>query len=289
MTMRESKPLQAPPGAGTHVQEPRRRLPRRTVDPMWKYVAYAYLAFWAIILVLGGSASIVFDASAGVMNAIIILGSWSPTIVLLLMLKKLKPGMTVAGFYRKAFRGRLDVRVLIAIPVIVLGVFVTAVGLMSLIGDTAFSAQVALPSALGLAIVLTAFQGPSGEESGWRGYLRPELEGRYGFTKGNLVLGLVWAFWHAPLWFVASDYAGGEAAIFIIANIVVLTALTVVMGVFMRRWDNLFIAFWIHLCFNLSLRLFVGDIYFFVVISVLYTVVAVALLRLLPAPRNAVA
>ena len=53
---------------------------RRTMDPMWKYVAYAYLAFWAIILVFGGVASMLFDAPTGVMNAISILGSWSPTI-----------------------------------------------------------------------------------------------------------------------------------------------------------------------------------------------------------------
>jgi CAAX protease family protein len=178
---------------------------RRTMDPMWKYVICAYLAFWAIILVLGWMASIVFDAPAGVMNAISILGSWSPTLVLLLMLKRLKPGMTVAGSYKRAFRDRLNVRLLIAVPVIVGGAFLAAVWLLSAIGDTPFAMHVALPSALGLTVLLTVFQGPSGEESGWRGYLRTELEGRYGFTKGNVILGLVWAFWHAPLWFLASD------------------------------------------------------------------------------------
>jgi membrane protease YdiL (CAAX protease family) len=259
---------------------------RRVMDPMWKYVVCAYLVFWGIILVLGGVASMVFGAPAGVMNAISILGSWSPTIVLLLMLKRLKPGLTVAGFYKRAFRERLDVGVLIAIPVIVLGVFLAAVWLLSGVGGTSFSTHVALPSTLGLIILLTVFQGPSGEESGWRGYLRPELEERYGFTKGNVVLGLIWAFWHSPLWFLASDYSGLDAIIYIIANIVVLTALTVVMGVFMRRCDNLFVAFWTHFCFNLSLRFFVGDVYFFAVLSVLYAGVALGLLRLVRVPHR---
>lgn len=255
---------------------------RSKLDPMWQYTIAAYLAFWVIILVLGGLAAMVFDAPPAVMTGITILGSWSPTIVLLLMLKKLKPGLTIGGFYKRAFQAKLSVPLLIGIPALVFGVFLAAAWLSSVVEKTAFTAQVALPSALAGAVLLTVFQGPSGEESGWRGYLRPELEGRYGFLKGNVILGLVWAFWHAPLWFVASDYAGAAALIYIVANIVVLTALTLIMGVFMRRCDNLLIAFWVHFCFNLSLRFFAGDIAFFAIISALYMVAAVALLRFLP-------
>jgi uncharacterized protein len=60
----------------------------KKMDVMWKYAIFAYLAFWAIILVLGGLASMAFDAPPVVMTGITILGSWSPTIVLLLMFKK---------------------------------------------------------------------------------------------------------------------------------------------------------------------------------------------------------
>jgi len=254
----------------------------KKIDVMWQYVMYAYLAFWAIILVLGGAAAMVFDAPPAVMMAITILGSWSPTIVLLLMLKKLKPGMTIGGFYRQAFRARLNIPLLIATPVIVFGIFLAAVGLSSVLEQTSFMAQVALPSALVGTVLLTALQGPSGEESGWRGYLRPELEGRYGFIKGNLLLGLVWAFWHAPLWFVASDYAGLQSVIYIAVNVVVMTALTFIMALFMKRCNNLLIAFWIHFCFNLSLRFLAGGVVFFAIFSVLYAVVALVLLRFLP-------
>lgn len=257
------------------------------MNVMWKYVICAYLLFWALIIGLGGVASMVFHAPPVVMTGITILCSWSPTIMLVLMLKNLKPGMTISEFYKKVFQAQLDFPSLVAIPVIVFGIFLLAVWLVPVVENTSFMTQLTIPSALGGTILLTALQGPSGEESGWRGYLRPELEERYGFIKGNFILGLVWAFWHTPLWFVSSEFSGSQAVIYIAANIIVMTALTFIMGVFMKRCNNLLIAFWIHFCFNFSLRLFAGDIYFFAIISALYVIAALALLRFLPSSPSA--
>lgn len=40
------------------------------------------------------------------------------------------------------------------------------------------------------------------EEIGWRAYILGPIETRFGFWAGNVVLGLVWAAWHIPLFFV---------------------------------------------------------------------------------------
>ena len=45
--------------------------------------------------------------------------------------------------------------------------------------------------------------GPMGEEFGWRGYALPSLQVRWGWRTASLVLGMVWAVWHLPLFYSA--------------------------------------------------------------------------------------
>jgi membrane protease YdiL (CAAX protease family) len=245
---------------------------------MWKFVAYTYLAFWAVILGFGGFASMVLGAPEPVMRGIAVLGSWSPTLVLLALRRRLMPGGSVRDFYAKAFAGRIRIGTVLGIPVLVFGLFAAAAATSAMLGGFRPGAGISFePGAFLGTAALMLFLGPSGEESAWRGYLRPALESRYGFLKGNILLGLVWAFWHAPLWVLASDFRGLEGLLFAGANVIVLTSLTVILGILMRSCDNLLVAFWTHYCFNLSLSLWSGGIGLFAALSVAYPAAAAIL------------
>lgn len=55
-----------------------------------------------------------------------------------------------------------------------------------------------------LAATLLSTPVQSGEEVGWRGYALPRLAQSIGYAWGALLLGVLWACWHLPQFFIAT-------------------------------------------------------------------------------------
>lgn len=53
------------------------------------------------------------------------------------------------------------------------------------------------------AILILILAGPLGEEIGWRGFLLPRLQKKLSPLKSSLIIGIVWACWHLPLFFIS--------------------------------------------------------------------------------------
>jgi membrane protease YdiL (CAAX protease family) len=86
-------------------------------------------------------------------------------------------------------------------------------------GDTAW------PLMLGAILVSTWVQ--AGEEVGWRGYALPRLAKHLGLGGAGVLLGVIWALWHLPLFFLPGSGSAGQSFPIYLLHV---TALSVVMA-----------------------------------------------------------
>jgi membrane protease YdiL (CAAX protease family) len=67
------------------------------------------------------------------------------------------------------------------------------------------------PVYLMLAAIIISTWVQAGEEIGWRGYALPRLSERFGLPMSSIVLGMIWAAWHLPLFFFPGSSTLGQS------------------------------------------------------------------------------
>jgi len=89
-----------------------------------------------------------------------------------------------------------------------------------------------------------------GEELGWRGFLFPRLQQRFGFHGACVISGSIWAVWHYPeiLW---TDFNAGTNAVFALACFTVMVvALAYIMGYLRVRSGSIWPCVLLHATHN---------------------------------------
>lgn len=92
--------------------------------------------------------------------------------------------------------------------------------------------------------------GQAGEEVGWRGFALPRLAERLGLARASVVLGVLWAAWHLPLFFLPGvDKYGQSFPLFLLE----VTALSVAIAwLYAHTGGSLLLTMLMHSAVNQS-------------------------------------
>ena len=108
---------------------------------------------------------------------------------------------------------------------------------------------VALPLLFTVTVIGTAVW-TLGEELGWRGFLFPRLQERFGFHRACLISGFIWAVWHYPGLFWA-DYNTGTSPVFAVSCFTVgVIAMGYIMGYLRVRSGSIWPCVFLHATHN---------------------------------------
>jgi len=164
--------------------------------------AWSWIIWTPLVLAGLGGIQLEEDLRALLTFPALALGAFGPAVGAIVAIGTLQGRAAVAAFLRRFASLRFGWKAWLAMFVVLGAVNVVAWYLPELFGYA--RPPMLLPTALVFPVwwLLMVFLGGGQEEVGWRGYIMEPLEARFGLWGGNVVLGVVWSVWHAPLWFV---------------------------------------------------------------------------------------
>jgi membrane protease YdiL (CAAX protease family) len=111
------------------------------------------------------------------------------------------------------------------------------------------------PGTLFAYLILVLLLGPVPEELGWRGYALDRLQARWTAFGSSLLLGVAWAAWHLPLFFVKGSYQNGlgfGTLAFWLFNLTAIASSVLITWVYNKNERSIFSAIFLHGVLNLT-------------------------------------
>jgi len=141
-------------------------------------------------------------------NFLVKVNTYVPSFVALFFLFKFSGKKQTFSALRRIVRVRFNVRWYLFIFLLIPGLLFGAYLISWLLSGATFQ-SVLLPviqeqpfSVFFIFAYLMFFEGPFGEEFGWRGFALPKMLNLSTPIKASLILGFIWSLWHLPSFFI---------------------------------------------------------------------------------------
>jgi membrane protease YdiL (CAAX protease family) len=131
--------------------------------------------------------------------------------------------------------------------------------------------------------------GGMSEEFGWRGYALPKLQARWNALVSSIVLGVIWAVWHLPLWYLAGSSQQGTPFWQFLANLILISILYT--WLFNNARGSILVAVVFHAVGNTVAQIFPGstlNLFYWIELGLIVIVVVVIYgpIKLVRKPRK---
>ena len=238
------------------------------------YFLLSFIIFWLLLALTGLIISM--EAPLLIQNIMKNVCSWTPTFVIIIMFRRLYPGISAKEYLRRNFKKQTKPIIFIVsflLQILLAALAVAAVFLINT--DSLKNINFIAGSAVLPVLIMDLTSGALGEELGWRGYALNILQKKYAPLSAGLLLGLVWGLWHLPL-MILSGYAGVELVLYMAAFMLGIISFSVVITFFYNKSKNIFIAMWMHFWFNFLLKIVIVDLLVLLIcVSIGYLIFAV--------------
>jgi membrane protease YdiL (CAAX protease family) len=169
-----------------------------------KFFALTFAATWTcfIFAVTISHRAPLTDPRLAMIRGLVFVGTFAPALVALVLTTRADTVSGTKTLLRRMFLWRVSARwYLFAVGYMAAIKLTVALTHRVITGSWPRFGNESLGVVMAAIILSTPFQ--SGEEIGWRGYALPRLADRFGFARASIALGLIWASWHLPLFFLA--------------------------------------------------------------------------------------
>jgi membrane protease YdiL (CAAX protease family) len=218
-------------------------------------IAFFLLTF-VVSWTLWIAAAAVFDGvaatgqvSPGIRALIFLPGTFAPSLVAVALTARQEGRAGVFALLQRLFRWRVGLRwyafaivYMAAIKLTAALVHRVATGSWPRFGDTALYVMLAA------TIFSTVVGGQAGEEIGWRGHALPRLTTRMGLAGASVLLGVIWAAWHLPLFFIPRTDLTGQSFPFFLLAVTPLSA--AIAWLYWRTNGSLLLTMLMHAAIN---------------------------------------